>query len=97
MFGPMSPTVPNNGRTEMTNNIQYLEAHLDTLARFIDEREDGERYVPLYERVEEELAKLRRSRSTYDRIRARRAATAGGGSINDSVAYLVRKGEPTTT
>lgn len=59
----------------MPKNISRLEEYLDMLARFVSERMDGERYVPLYERVEAELEKMRRSQSTFDRIRLRHSGS----------------------
>lgn len=60
----------------MRYTIEELEAHLNTLARFIREREDGPRYVPLFARVEAELQAMKSKQTKYEQICAQYALAA---------------------
>lgn len=55
----------------MNAEISQLESHLDLLAQIISHRQDGNRYVPIYLRVEAELTACRNRSSLIDRIHAR--------------------------
>ena len=52
----------------MDERIEKLERSKRVLARIIGEREDGKQYVPLFKRLEEEIASLRNVEDDYDRI-----------------------------
>jgi hypothetical protein len=52
-----------------------IEECLDIVAGLAD-GENGEQYIPLFERLEKELAAMDQKRTTLDRIKARRSDRA---------------------
>ncbi|MEX5600399.1 hypothetical protein [Pseudophaeobacter sp. C1-32P7] len=59
----------------MTYTRSNIEAKLDQLAQIIAGREDGRVFLPLYQRLEAELAALETAESDMDRILRRAADT----------------------
>lgn len=58
----------------MTYSTRDIETKLDQLARIMAAREDRKVYLPLYQRLEEELANLKSQETDMDRILQRAAA-----------------------
>ena len=68
----------------MTYSTCDIETKLDQLARIMAAREDRMVYLPLYQRLEEELANLKSQETDMDRI-LRRAASLGPGGLSIAV------------
>jgi len=53
----------------MTGNEQVIENSIKYLAKAIQNRPDGEKYIPIFERLESELEAVRSKNDTRHRIR----------------------------
>lgn len=61
--------MPDN--TSNTASLDELENALDYVAKMIDQRPEGEAYLCIFERLEEEIAALKARQCVRDRARAR--------------------------
>lgn len=57
------------GCKQMIGNEQVIEDSIKYLAKAIQSRADGEKYFPIFERLEQELEAVRSKNDVRDRIR----------------------------
>ncbi|MGR3633855.1 MAG: hypothetical protein ACU0A8_17325 [Limimaricola soesokkakensis] len=53
----------------MTPTVEQLEKALLTMAKLVSSREDGEAYLPICQRLEAEISKLRSAQSYLEHIK----------------------------